>query len=93
MLHTLNTFVKRNLLQKGGGQFLRQINQVVSLPNSNEYVEIDVKTIGQSDLAVRFNGGDKNFWIPKSCMEDWPNLNKTGTALVIRWFAEEKELI
>ncbi len=61
--------------------------------DGNEYAEIDVKNIGESDLAVRFDDGDNKFWIPKSCMEDWPNINDTGTAIVALWFAEKGELV
>ncbi len=61
--------------------------------NGNEYAEIDVENIGERDMAVRFDDGDKKFWIPKSCMEDWPDKNKTGTALVAEWFAIEKGLV
>jgi len=59
----------------------------------NEYAEIDVETIWETDDAVRFDDGDKKFWVPKSCMEDWPDKGETRTALVKYWFAEQEELI
>ena len=61
--------------------------------DGNEYAEIDVENIGETNMAVRFDDGDKKFWVPKSCMEDWPDKSKTGTALVIGWFAIDKRLV
>ena len=61
--------------------------------DGNKYAEIDVKTVDQTELAVRFNAGEGDFWIPKSVMEDWPDLFETGTALVKVWFAEQEGLI
>ena len=57
-----------------------------------EYVEIDVRTVNWTEFAILFDDGDKEFWIPKSAMEDWPNKYDTGVALVKRWFAEKKGL-
>ncbi len=57
------------------------------------YVEIDVEVVGMSEKAVRFNAGDGDFWIPKSVMEDYPDLFETGTALVEKWFAIKEELV
>lgn len=60
----------------------------------NEYAEIDAKNTGETKGgAVWFDDGDKKFCIPKSVMEDWPDIGKTGTILVERWFAENEELI
>ena len=59
----------------------------------NTYAEIDVETVNETDMAVRFNDGSKDFWIPKSVMEDWPDELETGTALVAEWFAIKEGLI
>ena len=61
--------------------------------DGNEYAEIDVKTIGDTDMAIRFDDGDRTFWVPQSCLEDWPDKGQTGTALVHLWFAEKEGLI
>ena len=66
--------------------------------DGEEYAEIDVTTIGETDFAVKFDDGiervgDEVLWVPKSVMEDWPDLYKTGTALVARWFAEKEGLV
>ena len=58
-----------------------------------KYTEIDVKNTGETDLSVWFDDGDKKFNVPKSVMEDWPDLNKTGTALIQIWFAEQEGLV
>lgn len=60
----------------------------------NEYAEIDVKNTGETKGgAVWFDDGDKKFSVPKSVMEDWPDIGETGTALIKLWFAEQEELI
>lgn len=56
----------------------------------DEYTEITVETIDIRDLAVRFNAGEGDFWIPKACMKSWPDLFETGTALVKTRFAVKK---
>ena len=63
--------------------------------DGEEYVEIDVRTVNETEFAVLFDNGDitNDFWVPKSAMEDWPDKYKTGTALIKRWFAEKKGLI
>ena len=83
--------------------------QIIKGDDGEEYVEVDVKTIGETDFAVKFDDGgiwasnldedaakfedSGDLWIPKSAMENWPDLYKTGTALVVRWFAEKKGLV
>jgi len=59
------------------------------------YAEIDVETVDSSDLAVRFNDGDGDFWIPKSVMKEgsWPDLFDSGTVSVEVWFAEKEGLV
>jgi len=61
--------------------------------DGNKYTEIDVENIGETELAVKFDDGDKEFWIPMSCMEDWPEKGETGEALVAIWFAKKMGLI
>lgn len=58
-----------------------------------EYVEVEVENKIETDLAVLFFNGDREFWIPKSVMERWPDLGESGTALVAEWFAEKEGLI
>lgn len=62
--------------------------------DGNEYVELDVKNTGETKGgAVWFDDGDKKFPVPKSVMEDWPDVGETGTALIAVWFAEQEGLI
>ena len=59
-----------------------------------KYVEIDATTVAETHDAVLLDCGlDKDKWIPKSVMEDWPDLNETGTALIAVWFAEKEGLV
>lgn len=58
-----------------------------------EYVEINVETKHETDLAVLFSDEDREFWVPKSQMEDWSEVGKSGIALVTEWFAEKENLI
>jgi len=59
----------------------------------SNFIEIDVETKYETDMAVLFNDGDNDFWVPKSVLEDWPDVGDIGTAMVQEWFAIEKELI
>lgn len=61
--------------------------------SNDEYAEIDVETITDTDMAVLFDDGDEEFWVPKSVMEDWPEIGESGTAMVEYWFAEQEGLI
>jgi hypothetical protein len=58
-----------------------------------EYAEIEVETIRETELAVLFTDGDHEFWVPKSQMEEWPDVGQMGEAFIAEWFAEEKGLI
>lgn len=66
---------------------------IIKDTDGNKYAEIDVETIHETDEAVLFNDGDKEFWIPRSCIEDWPDKGETGTALVVEWFAIKEGII
>jgi len=58
-----------------------------------EYIEIDVETIRETDMAVLFFDGAKEFWVPQSVMDDWPNEGESGIAMVAEWFAIKEGLI
>jgi len=60
--------------------------------DGKEYAEIDVETIGESEMAVHFNDGDRSFWVPQSVMEDWPDEGDVGTAIIQMWFAVKEGL-
>lgn len=58
-----------------------------------ELCDVDVHTVSETEMAVRFDDGDKQFWVPKSVMEDWPYIGEDGVAMICVWFAEKEELI
>lgn len=62
--------------------------------NKKEIIEIEGEVIIETDLAIMINaeGGDE-IWLPKSQLEDWPDVGDEGEILLPRWLAEEKELI
>ena len=48
----------------------------------------------QTDDAVMIDfGQDAPTWIPKSCMEDWPDVGDSGDVLVYQWTAIDKGLL
>lgn len=63
------------------------------ISNDKSLIELSGTVLGETDLAVRIDFGDKTVWLPKSQMEDWPNVGETGEVLVKEWIAKEKELI
>lgn len=59
-----------------------------------KYIELDVENTGETKGgAVWFDDGDKKFCVPKSLMEDWPDIGETGTALIEEWFVIQEELV
>jgi hypothetical protein len=59
----------------------------------NRYIGLDVEVVTESALAVKFTDGDKEFWVPKRVMDEWPEVGESGTALIEEWFAEKEGLI
>ncbi len=58
------------------------------------YVEITGTVLIETELAIRADCGlDTPVWLPKSQLEDWPDIGDTGEILIPEWLAEEKELI
>ena len=58
-----------------------------------EYIEIDVEVITETDQAVLVDDGDNQIWVPKSVMQEWPEVGETGTAAIAEWFCLEEGLI
>ena len=63
------------------------------IESGKEFVEIDARNTGERPFSVWFFDGDRRFNIPKSVMEDWPDVGDDGTIMVERWFAEQEGLI
>ena len=58
------------------------------------YIEIFGEVKAETDLAILADVGEKNdVWLPKSQLEDWPDVNKSGEIMMTEWIAEEKGLI
>lgn len=57
-----------------------------------EYTEIDFEFVHETDDAVRINDGNKEDWVPKSCIEDGFDIDyETETTLNMAvWFAEKE---
>lgn len=58
-----------------------------------EYVEVDAKAVAESAFAVLLDTGDDECWVPKSVMDEWPEVGETGTALIEEWFAVKEGLV
>lgn len=71
------------------------------ISNDKSLVSVSGTTLGESDGsksgtegAVKFDfGGKKPLWIPKSQLEDWPDVGKHGQVLMKEWIALEEGLI
>ena len=60
-----------------------------------KYVEISYEYVHQTLEAVLIFDGDKEHWIPKSCIEDidYINLEEDNTMNVVEWYAISEKLI
>ena len=74
---------------------LKRMYAGIKMPISNDKSLIELYGIvhSESELAVYIDFGDSKEWIPKSQMEDWPNVGDDGIVLIKEWIAEEKGLI
>lgn len=64
----------------------------------NELESIEGTVIRQTDLAIHvdFDGtGDPDdyVWLPKSQLEDWPDVGDTGEIMIPQWLAEDKGIV
>lgn len=70
------------------------------ISNDPSLVEVSGTTLQESDGsksgtegAVKFDfGGKKPLWIPKSQLEDWPDIGKSGEVLMKEWIAKSNGL-
>lgn len=59
-----------------------------------DLIEITGTALHQTRDAVMFDfGHTTNIWLPKSVMEDWPDIGDTGEVLMPEWLALDKGLI
>lgn len=62
--------------------------------NAKDLVEIFCTVRLESEKAIKIDDGSgKHTWLPKSQLEDWPDVGTTGSLLIPEWLAEEKEFI
>jgi len=64
------------------------------ISNDKSIIDLFGTTLYETDEAVMIDfGTGKGDWIPKSQMEDWPNVGDSGEVLMQEWFAIKKGII
>ena len=63
------------------------------ISNDKNLIEVFGIVSAETDLAIKVDCGTGIIWIPKSQLEDWPNINKSGEILMQEWIAKEKGII
>jgi len=58
-----------------------------------DYIEVFGAVKGESKLAVLIDFGDVAKWVPKSLMEDWPDVGDSGDVILKEWFAVKEEIV
>jgi len=62
--------------------------------DDDEWAEVSVdKVVAETELALLVRIDGKDIWLPKSQLDDWPDVGDEGGLLIKTWLAEEKELI
>lgn len=59
------------------------------------YIEVFGSTVHETDEAIMCDFGMAGdvVWLPKSQLEDWPDVGDSGEVLMPEWLAEEKGLM
>lgn len=60
---------------------------------SNHKVEFFVVTLRQSANAVLLDIEGEEVWVPKSIMEEWPDVDDEGEIELPEWFAIQEGLV
>ena len=60
---------------------------------SNHKVEFVVITLRQSANAVLLDIEGEEIWVPKSLMEEWPDVDDEGEIELPEWFAIQEGLV
>jgi hypothetical protein len=58
-----------------------------------EMVEVFGTTKRETDDAVLIEFADGEIWLPKSQLEDWPDIEEEGEVIIPYWLAMDKDLI
>ena len=62
--------------------------------DDGEWTDIEVdKVVTETELAILVVIDDEEYWLPKSQLDDWPDIGDSGTVTIETWLAEQKELI
>ena len=56
-------------------------------------VEVSGTVKHETDAAIFVDFGDEEVWLPKSQLEEWPELDETGDVIMPYWLALDKDLI
>jgi len=60
----------------------------------NGYVEVFGTVLSENFVSIKADCGiDKDVWLPKSQLEDWPDVGESGEILMTEWMAIKKGLI
>lgn len=63
------------------------------ISNRKDLIEISGTVIRETEMAILFNDGELEEWLPKSQLEDWPDAGETGEVLMPEWLAGDKGFI
>jgi hypothetical protein len=63
------------------------------ISNDKSLIEVFGTVKGESQMAIRVDFGTETIWLPKSQIEDWPDVGESGEILMKEWLANEKGLI
>ncbi len=62
--------------------------------NGKKYITLEIEeTVHETDGAILVNYEGDETWIPKSQLEDWPDVGESGEIIVTEWWAEKEGLI
>ena len=60
----------------------------------DDWTEIGVdKVTAETDLAILVVIDKDEHWLPKSQLEDWPDVGESGSLIIKTWLAEEREFV
>jgi hypothetical protein len=60
---------------------------------ASETEEIYVEVKAETDKAILVDYEGKEYWLPKSQLEDWPDVEDGGDIEVPLWLLEEKGMV
>ena len=64
------------------------------ISNQKDYITLMVDEVRYEspDAVLVLIDGEK-IWLPKSQLEDWPEVGTAGEIIIAEWLAKEKEMI